>query len=144
MKITISLLNKIFACSDQQKLFCRVFPLGTTVTLRSLARARKHDLSVHWFCHTMLSDSANARYGTRTTAAYQRYVKVRDAAWETYDKTLGILDAEGVNPRAVAQEKYGKITDAAWKTYCAVCDRVLVALLKNPANLKPELRDLEK
>jgi len=144
MKITISLLNKIFACSDQVELFDKTFPGGTSVTQRSLARARKAELNVHWFRGSVLSAAASVEFSKRTESAYQRYVKVRDAAWETYDKTLGILDAEGVNPRAVAQEKYGKITDAAWKTYCAVCDRVLVALLKNPANLKPELRDLEK
>lgn len=143
MKITTDVLKRLGACADQVKLFDKLFPGGTTVTLRRLARARKHDLNVYWFTHRVLSAAAWDTYNKRTLAAYRHYQTVCNMAWNAYEKTPGIRDAEGINPRSIAWAKFCKIRDAAFAVYNHARDIVLVAMLKKPANLKPGLGEKE-
>ena len=83
--ITLALLEKHGACSDQVALFKKTFGDEVKLTKSNLKIALAADLSFDW-CECLLTDSARAEYEKVCDSARAEYEKVCGPAWAEYEK----------------------------------------------------------
>ena len=102
--ITPAKLRAAGACPGQRKVFAKMFPTGTTVTLSSVRRCAKAELDLGWFASAFLSAPARAAYCAATAPAWAAYCAAT----------------------AQAQGVYDAATASAWAAYCAAKATALV------------------
>jgi hypothetical protein len=136
--ITAAILRRNDACADQVARFAKLFPKGTTVTLRAALKAADAGLSLGWFARKLLSAPAQAEYvkarapalaeyNKATAAAQAEYVKATAPALAEYDKATAPAWAEYDKATAPAWAEYGKATAAAQAEYGKATAPALVA-----------------
>ena len=111
MKVTKQLLKEQGACSGNLKMFIKVFPVGATISLRSIALAEKSNLNLEWFAENFFTVSALAEYEKVNKTAWDEYKKVKKTAWDEYKKV-----------NKTAWDEYNKIRDTAWDEYKKIRD----------------------
>lgn len=86
-KITADMLRDKAACADQLTIFRRLWPTGTTVTLRSCRRAARAGLDLDWFARNVLTHTAWKVYLAGEAPAWKLYADSKATARKLYDES---------------------------------------------------------
>ena len=124
-RITVAMLKRMGACSDEVDTFTREWPRGCAPTEQNILRALDLGLNVYWFADRALTAPAWTEYEKATDSALAEYDKAKDSAWAEYEKAKDSAWAE-----------YEKATDSAWAEYNKTIDSALAELLSDPKNWK--------
>jgi hypothetical protein len=97
----IDQLRAIGACTEQVKLFAKMFGASVQVTE---ALAVEHFDKFDWaFAARLLSDAGQAEYDRVTAPAWAEYERVTASAWAEYERVT-----------ASAWAEYGRVRASAW------------------------------
>ena len=85
-RITVAMLKRMGACSDEVDTFKREWPRGCAPNKKNILRAQELGLSVDWFIDRALTGSALAEYKKATAPALAEFRKAKAPAWAEYNK----------------------------------------------------------
>lgn len=122
--ITADLL--VGACSDQVRLFRRLYPDGVDISVEAcLAVADQFDWE--WAAEYLLSQPARAEYDRAQQAAWAAYQRARHAAWWAEYEKPAFAEYKRVERPARAEQaalaEYQRVRRAAWAEYERGCAR---------------------
>ena len=98
MYITLALLRKLGACSEQVDLFLSFRPSGRCkLTYRNLKVAWAEDLDIWWLLHRIVKskpmDGLQAQYGREYTAVREQHVKgFNYPDWDALEKEIDVFE----------------------------------------------------
>ena len=118
MHITLDMLERLAACSQQRSLFNRLFPNGTDVTVE-LCEQHSDRFDWQWAAENFLTEeSALVEYDNLTDAALTEYGNVSSAAQEKYIESTATATAEYDAVVGAARTEYYKVPHrTSWPTY---------------------------
>ena len=101
MKVTVTLLKRKGACSEQVALFKELFPKGVEIT-EEVCVGVADKFNWNWAAENLLSVPAYAEYQRVTVPAYAEYQRVRAPAYAEYERVTAPADAKYERVRASA------------------------------------------
>ena len=113
-RITVAMLKRMGACSDEVDTFEREWPCGCAPTKKNILRAQELGLNVDWFMDRALTASARAEFNKAIAPARAEYKKAADLAWAEYKKAIA----------------------PAWAEFQKATATVLASAMSNPKNWK--------